>query len=124
MASSLERRRFLMEMGQVVMAMYPGMGMDSNGVVSNAYGRYTPREAMPNLEELLAAMRMVGLEPRLFKFQAYDVTVANPFQGGHVTLQFPAQLVVKSDRYEGEHQLDLVLKSPEVAATEFKSYSR
>jgi hypothetical protein len=124
MALSLERQRFLLELGGVLLRDSEGLSMDSEGVVSGPGGKWTPREALPDLSELFAALRMVGLDPERFKFQVYDIVAANPFHGGAVNLRFPAQLVIKSDRYEGQHQLDLVLKSPFVAATEIKSYGR
>ena len=123
MTSSVERQQFLLEMGAVLLRDSEGLSLDSDGVVRGPGGRWTPRAELPDLSELHAALRMVGLDPARFKFQVYDVVAANPFHGGAINLNFPAQLVVKSDRYEGQHQLDLVLRSPFVAATEIKSYS-
>jgi hypothetical protein len=123
---SPERRRFLQEMGTVAMEGIIGMDVDSDGVVMGAYGKFVPREESEQvpLDRLFGAMRMVGLEPTEFKFQQYRIVVANPHHGLRVDLEFPDQLVIKGYRYQGLHQLDLVLKSPFVAATEIKSYSR
>lgn len=123
---SPERRRFLLEMGTVAMEGIIGMDLDSDGVVVGAYGKFIPREEgeQAPLDRLFAAMRMVGLEPTEFKFQQYRIVVANPHHGARVDLEFPDQLVIKGIKYQGLHQVDLVLKSPFVAATEIKSYSR
>jgi hypothetical protein len=123
---SPERQRHLLEMGAVAMEGIAGMSVDADGVVTGAYGKFIPRE--PNeearLDRLFAAMRMVGLEPADFKFQQYRVVVGNPFHGGRVDLDFADQLAIKGLKYQGLHQVDLVLKSPFVAATEIKSYSK
>lgn len=121
---SPERRGFLMEMGAVVMEDFPDFSVDSDGVVGSGWGKWIPIEEQAPLDELFAAMRMVGLDPLGFKFQQYRIIVPNPSHGLKLDLELPAQLVVKGDRYAGEHQLDLVLRSPFVAATEIKSYRR
>ena len=123
---SPERQRFLLEMGAVAMEGILGMSLDADGVVMGGYGKFVPREQSEQapLDRLYAAMRMVGLDPTEFKFQQYQVVVANPHHGARVDLEFPDQLVIKGLRYQGMHQLDLVLRSPFVAATEVKSYSR
>jgi hypothetical protein len=65
-------------------------------------------------------MRLAGLDANGFKFQQYDVTAANPYHAAKVDLKFPAQLAVKSEKYRGLHQVDLVLRSPFVAAVEIQ----
>ena len=121
---SPERQRFLLEMGAVAMEGIAGMSLDNDGVVSGGHGKFIPLEEQAPLDRLFAAMRLVGLEPTEFKFQQYRVIVANPHRGGRVDLTFPDQLVIKGAKYQGMHQVDLVLKSPFVAATEIRSYSR
>ena len=123
---SPERRRFLLEMGIVAMDGFAGMSLDDDGVVVGAYGKFIPREPTESaaLDQLIAAMRLVGLEPAEFQFQQYRVVAANPLHGARVDLEFPDQLAVKGPKYQGLHQVDLVLRSPFVAATEIKSYSR
>ena len=123
MANSEDRQQFLLEMGAVLLKNAEELSLGSDGVVMGPGGKWTPRADLPDLSELLAALRMVGIDPTRFKFQVYEVVAANPFHGGAVNLNFPAQLVIKGDRYAGQHQLDLVLRSPFVAATEIKSYS-
>ena len=123
MANNQDRQQFLLEMGAVLLENSEALSLGSDGVVFGPSGKWTPRADLPDLSELLAALRMVGIDPTKFKFQVYEVVAANPFHGGAVNLNFPPQLVIKGDRYAGQHQLDLVLRSPFVAATEIKSYS-
>jgi hypothetical protein len=121
---SPERQRFLLEMGTVAMEGFAGMSLESDGVVVGAHGKFIPREDQAPLERLFTAMRLVGLEPTEFKFQQYQVIAANPHHGGRVDLEFPDQLVIKGPKYQGMHQVDLVLRNPFVTATEIRSYSR
>jgi len=121
---SPERQRFLLEMGTVAMEGIVGMSLDTDGNVVGAFGKFIPRENQEPMDRLYAAMRMVGLEPTEFKFQQYQVVVGNPRHGGRVDLDFPDQMVIKGLRYQGLHQVDLVLRNPFVTATEIKSYSR
>lgn len=121
---SPERRRFLQEIGTVLLNDSEGLSMDSDGVIFGSAGRWIPVEDQAPLDGLFAAMRMVGLNPAEFKFQQYDVIAANPFHGGRVDLKFPAQLAIKGDRYQGLHQVDLALRNPFVTATEIKSYGK
>ena len=123
---SPERQRFLLEMGAVAMEGIAGVSLDQDGLVMGAYGKFVPREESQSapLDRLFAAMRLVGLEPSEFRFQQYQVIAANPLHGAKVDLEFPDQLAIKGLRYQGLHQVDLVLRNPFVTATEIKSYSR
>jgi hypothetical protein len=113
-------------MGAVAMEGIAGMNLDQDGVVAGAYGKFVPREESESapLDRLFAAMRIVGLDPAEFRFQQYRVVAANPLHGAQVDLEFPDQLAIKGLRYQGLHQVDLVLRNPFVTATEIKSYSR
>ena len=121
---SPERQRFLLEMGTVAMEGISGVSLDVDGIITGAHGKFIPLEEQAPLDRLFAAMRMVGLDPTEFQFQQYKIIAANPFHCGKVDLEFPAQMVIKGPHYQGLHQVDLVLKSPFVAATEIKSYSK
>src|SRR5712692_7071549 len=115
-----ERLRFLEEMGTVIATVF-NTEVGPDGVVEGPYDRWTPLEEQQPLDGLLQAMRLAGLDSGGFKFQQYEVVAANPYHGGKVDLKFPSQLVIKSDSYKGIHQVDLVLRSPLVAATEIQS---
>ncbi len=122
---SVERQRFLLEMGTALMEVESGGGsIDSDGVVIGSAGKWVPVENPAPMEGLFQAMRLVGLDPTQHKFQQYHVMASNPYHGGRIDLPFPDQMVVKSDRYLGLHQVSLVVKHPMVAAVEIKSYGR
>jgi hypothetical protein len=118
-----ERQRFLQEMGQVVADAF-NLSVDENGVVQGATCTWTPLENQRPLDPLFTTMRMAGLEPSGFKFQQYDIIAANPYEGGRVDLPFPSQVVIKSDRYTGIHQVDLVFRNPFVTAVEIQGRLR
>ena len=117
---SPERRKFLQEMGAVVAERFAGFSVGGDGVVEGDYGRWTPLEEQAPLDSLFAVMKRLGLDPTEYKFQQYEVTAANPFHGGSVDLKFPAQMVIKSRKYQGLHQLNLVLRNPFITAVEIQ----
>lgn len=118
---SPERQRFLQEMGAVVVANFTDYNVELDGVVGGSFGKWTPMEQQEPLDTLFKIMRLAGLDPEEFKFQQYEVIAANPYHANRVDLKFPSQLVIKSVNYTGIHQLDLVLRSPFVAAVEIQS---
>ena len=118
---SLERRMFLEEMGAIVASGFDGFEVQPNGVVEGTYGRWVPLEEQEPLDPLFKTMRLVGLDPAEFKFQQYEVWAANPYHGFRIDLKFPPQLVIKGQYYAAIHAVDLVLKSPFVAATEIQT---
>ena len=118
---SPERRKFLQEMGEVVAERFAGFSVGADGVVEGDYGRWAPLEEQAPLDSLFAVMKRLGLAPAEYKFQQYGVTSANPFHGGSVDLKFPAQMAIKSKKYQGLHQVNLVLRNPFVTAVEIQS---
>lgn len=118
---SPERQRFLEEMGEIVAEGFGGFEVGPDGVIEGAYGKWIPLEEQEPLDVLFKTMRLAGLDPAGFKFQQYEVIVANPYHGLRIDLKFPSQLVIKGDYYEGIHQVNLVLRSPFVTATEIQS---
>ena len=121
---SPERRRFLQEMGAVVAEAFDGFTVDPDGLVEGVCGKWIPIEEQEPLDTLFRTMRLVGLDPGEFKFQQYEVIAANPYHGNRVDLKFPSQLVIKGPYYTGMHQLDLVQRSPFVAAVEIQGGTR
>ncbi len=114
-----ERAKFLEEMGAIIAEAF-NTEVHVDGVVEGPYDRWTPLEEQRPLDVLFKAMRLAGLEPEGFQFQQYEVVAANPYHGGKVDLKFPSQVVIKGASYRGIHQVDLVLRSPLVAATEIQ----
>ena len=115
---STDTQRHLEEMGQVIVGEFSNFSVGQDGTVEGDFGRFVPVEKPAPLDTLVKAMRLAGLDTSEFKFQQYQVIVGNPFHGGRVDLRFPDQLAIKSWKYSGLHQLDLVLRSPFVCATE------
>ena len=120
---SWERRRHLLELGAVVVERFAGFSLGGDGVCEGAYGKWAPREEPAPLEALFAAMRLAGMDPGQFKFQQYDVMAANPLHGNRVDLKFPAQMVIKGEKYTGLHEVDLVLRSPFITVAEIQAGS-
>ncbi len=121
---TLEQQRFLQEMGEVVVSEFSAFSVGEDGVVEGQFGRFVPvREPAP-LDNLVKALRLAGFEPSQFKFQQYQVIVANPYNGARVDLRFPDQLAIKGWQYQGLHQLDLVLRSPFVCAVEIRTATK
>lgn len=112
------RLQFLQQMGQVIIDNFFGAAVGPDGTVSGTYDRWVPMDDAPPLDTLYQTMKMVGLDPSGFQFQPYAVFVSSPYLESKGEVQFPAQLIIKSDRYRGIHELDLVLRNPFVTATE------
>jgi hypothetical protein len=110
--------RFLQEMGQVIAEGFAGWSVSEDGVAQGAFGKYIPKQDQEPLFELFKWFRWAGLDAAEFKFQQYEVVMANPYHGGKVDLKFPDQMVIKGPGYKGIHQVDLVLRSPWVTPVE------
>jgi hypothetical protein len=118
---SPSKQQFLQQMGSVIAAEFEGFSIDVNGVVSGAFGKWIPIENAQPLDTLFKAMRLAGLDPNEFQYQQYQVLAANPYHGNAVDLEFPAQMVIKSYRYAGIHEVDLIMRNPFVTAIEIQT---